>query len=100
MSISSRRSATICRRNEVWRQGSIVHHLPFIRLFLREVCPGGTGDLRRIVPIVSELLRSGATLSQIGQLLRHDSHDTARLYAKVDIEALRPLSLPWPGGVP
>ena len=24
---------------------SIVHHLPFIRLFLREVCPGGTSDL-------------------------------------------------------
>jgi site-specific recombinase XerD len=38
-------------------------------------------------------------LSQIGQLLRHKSHDTTRIYAKVDIEALRALSLPWPGGV-
>jgi len=27
---------------------SIVHHLPFIRLFLREVCPGGTSDLGKI----------------------------------------------------
>jgi site-specific recombinase XerD len=27
---------------------SIVHHLPFVRLFLREVCSGGAGDLRRI----------------------------------------------------
>jgi site-specific recombinase XerD len=49
--------------------------------------------------LATELLRSGATLSQIGQLLRHKSHDTTRIYAKVDIEALRTLGLPWPGGV-
>jgi site-specific recombinase XerD len=49
--------------------------------------------------LATELLRSGATLSQIGQLLRHESHDTTRIYAKVDIEALRTLSLPWSGGV-
>jgi site-specific recombinase XerD len=48
--------------------------------------------------LATELLRSGATLSEIGQLLRHKSHDTTRIYAKVDIDALRPLSLPWPGG--
>ena len=48
--------------------------------------------------LATELLRSGATLSEIGQLLRHESHDTTRIYAKVDIEALRTLSLPWPGG--
>jgi site-specific recombinase XerD len=47
--------------------------------------------------LATELLRSGATLSEIGQLLRHESHDTTRIYAKVDIEALRTLSLPWPG---
>lgn len=50
--------------------------------------------------LATELLRSGATLSEIGQLLRHESHDTTRLYAKVDVEALRTLSLPWPGDVP
>ena len=49
--------------------------------------------------LATELLRSGATLSEIGQLLRHGSHDTTRIYAKVDIDALRTLSLPWPGGV-
>lgn len=48
--------------------------------------------------LATELLRSGATLSEIGQLLRHKGHDTTRIYAKVDIDALRPLSLPWPGG--
>jgi site-specific recombinase XerD len=49
--------------------------------------------------LATELLRSGATLSQICQLLRHESHDTTRIYAKVDIDALRTLSLPWPGDV-
>jgi site-specific recombinase XerD len=48
--------------------------------------------------LATELLRSGATLSQIGQLLRHESYDSTRIYAKVDVEALRTLSLPWPGG--
>ena len=48
--------------------------------------------------LATELLRSGATLSEIGQLLRHESHDTTRIYAKVDVETLRTLSLPWPGG--
>jgi site-specific recombinase XerD len=49
--------------------------------------------------LATELLRSGATLSEIGQLLRHKSHDTTRIYARVDIDTLRTLSLPWPGGV-
>ncbi len=49
--------------------------------------------------LATELLRSGASLSEIGQLLRHESHDPTHIYAKVDIEALRTLSLPWPGGM-
>lgn len=48
--------------------------------------------------LATELLGAGASLSEIGQLLRHESHDTTRIYAKVDIKALRTLSLPWPGG--
>jgi site-specific recombinase XerD len=48
--------------------------------------------------LATQLLRSGATLTEIGHLLGHESHDTTRIYAKVDIEALRTLSLPWPGG--
>jgi site-specific recombinase XerD len=47
--------------------------------------------------VAPELLRSGATLSQIGQLPRHQNHDTTRIYARVDIAALRTLGLPWPG---
>ena len=46
--------------------------------------------------LATQLLRSGATLTEIGQLLRHRDHDTTRLYAKVDIDGLRTLGLPWP----
>lgn len=48
--------------------------------------------------LATELVRSSASLSEIGHLLRHKSHDTTRIYAKVDVESLRTLSLPWPGG--
>jgi site-specific recombinase XerD len=44
------------------------------------------------------MLRAGASLAEIGELLRHRHPDTTRLYAKVDVRALRALALPWPGG--
>ncbi|MGH8532503.1 MAG: tyrosine-type recombinase/integrase [Gammaproteobacteria bacterium] len=43
--------------------------------------------------LATQLLRAGASLTEIGQILRHDDHDTTRIYAKVDIDALRPLGL-------
>ena len=46
----------------------------------------------------SELLRHGAPLSEIGQLLRHRTELTTTIYAKVDRGRLRELALPWPGG--
>ncbi|ALJ12075.1 hypothetical protein ATM17_31805 (plasmid) [Sphingopyxis macrogoltabida] len=49
--------------------------------------------------LATELLRSGAALTQISQVLRHKDHDTTRIYAKVDLASLRTLSQPWPGGV-
>ena len=48
--------------------------------------------------LATALLRAGASLTEIGQVLRHQDHDTTRIYAKVDIDALRRLGLPWPGG--
>ena len=49
--------------------------------------------------LATQMLRQGASLSQIGQLLRHQHPDTTRIYAKVDLPALRTLALPWLGGV-
>ena len=48
--------------------------------------------------LATDLLRHGATLSEIGSVLRHRHTKTTNLYAKVDFAVLRPLSLPWPGG--
>lgn len=48
--------------------------------------------------LATGLLRSGATLTEIGELLRHTQPDTTRIYAKVDFGSLRPLGLPWLGG--
>lgn len=47
--------------------------------------------------LAKQMLRGGASLSEIGQILRHKRVDTTAIYAKVDLEALRPLALPWPG---
>ena len=46
-----------------------------------------------------QMLRHGASLTEIGEVLRHRSPQTTTIYAKVDLDALRPLALPWPGGV-
>ena len=47
----------------------------------------------------TQLLATGASLVEIGQLLRHRSQLTTAIYAKVDTETLRGLARPWPGGV-
>jgi len=48
--------------------------------------------------LATSMLNRGASLSEIGELLRHQSPDTTRIYAKVDLVSLRALAMPWPGG--
>jgi site-specific recombinase XerD len=48
--------------------------------------------------LATDLLRKGASLDEIGEVLRHRSPNTTAVYAKVDLIALRTLSLPWPAG--
>ena len=48
--------------------------------------------------VATEMLRAGAPLNEIGQLLRHSRAQTTAIYAKVDREALRTIARPWPGG--
>ena len=47
--------------------------------------------------LASDMLRAGASLSEVGQVLRHRSVRSTAIYAKVDEIALRPLARPWPG---
>jgi site-specific recombinase XerD len=44
-----------------------------------------------------QMLRAGASLSEIGQLLRHRRALTTAIYAKVDRDTLRMIARPWPG---
>jgi site-specific recombinase XerD len=48
--------------------------------------------------LATELLRRGASLAEIGEILRHRHPDTTAIYAKVDLRALRAVAPPWPGG--
>ncbi len=49
--------------------------------------------------LATDMLQKGASLDEIGEVLRHKSPDTTAIYAKVELNALRPLALPWLGGV-
>ncbi len=69
---------------------SVVHHA-CDRTGLPRV---GAHRLRHTV--ATELLRAGAPLQEIAQVLRHASTATTAIYAKVDRAALQTLARPWP----
>lgn len=47
--------------------------------------------------LAAQMLRQGASLPEIGQVLRHRSPQTTSIYAKVDLDALRTVVMAWPG---
>ena len=47
--------------------------------------------------LASELLREGASLIDISQVLRHRDLGTTAIYAKIDLGRLRQVAQPWPG---
>ncbi len=48
--------------------------------------------------LATSMLSSGATMGEIGEVLRHRAPNTTEIYAKVDFEGLRSLAHPWPLG--
>lgn len=44
----------------------------------------------------TQLLRAGASLPEVGQVLRHRRAQTTAIYAKVDHDTLRVIARPWP----
>jgi site-specific recombinase XerD len=50
--------------------------------------------------LATKMLRSGASLGEIGQVLRHAAVTTTAIYAKVDVDQLAGLAQPWPGERP
>jgi integrase/recombinase XerD len=48
--------------------------------------------------VATAMLREGISLPSIGIVLRHRSVETTARYARVDVEMLRAVAQPWPGG--
>ena len=46
--------------------------------------------------LATGMLRRGASMAEIGEVLRHRSPNTTEIYAKVDLSGLRSLAQPWP----
>lgn len=68
------------------------------------VLAGRRAGLGQVTPhrlrhtVATEILRRGAPLGEIGQVLRHHRAASTAIYAKVDRDGLRALARPWPGG--
>lgn len=56
----------------------------------------GSHRLRHTV--ACEMVKANVPLVRIGQVLRHRSLQSTAIYARVDVERLRSLAAPWPGG--
>lgn len=48
--------------------------------------------------LATSMFRSGATMAEVGEVLRHRVPNTTEIYAKVDFDGLRSLAHPWPLG--
>jgi site-specific recombinase XerD len=48
--------------------------------------------------VACEMVRAHVPLVEIAQVLRHKSLQSTAIYARVDLDALRELAAPWPGG--
>jgi site-specific recombinase XerD len=46
--------------------------------------------------LATEMLQGGASMAEIGQVMRHHSPNTTEIYAKVDLSGLSALAQPWP----
>jgi site-specific recombinase XerD len=46
--------------------------------------------------LATTMVRQGASLAEIGQVLRHRSPNTTEIYAKLDFDTLRDVAMPWP----
>jgi len=82
-------------------QGLAPHTIGWI---VREACTRAglarVGAHRLRHTAATEMLRAGASLAEIGQVLRHREQKTTAIYAKVDRRALRALARPWPSPSP
>lgn len=81
-------------------------HRPLGNTSVRGICQRAIDDLGVAAPskgahlfrhsAAATLIRHGATLDDVGRLLRHASRESTAVYAKVAVDALRRIAQPWP----
>jgi site-specific recombinase XerD len=71
-----------------------VVRLAFARAGITPASRGAAHLLRH--SLATRMIRHGASLAQIAEVLRHRSVNSSAIYAKVSVEALRSVARPWP----
>jgi len=74
---------------------SQIAHQAIVRAGIQTVRPGAH-TLRHA--LATDMLRNGAALAEIAEVLRHQNLETTAIYAKVDLDRLRTVAQAWPGG--
>ena len=46
--------------------------------------------------LATQLVNAGASLDEVGDVLRHRSRSSTMIYARLDIDGLRSVAMPWP----
>jgi site-specific recombinase XerD len=104
--LRSGRPRCVCRQIFIRHRAPIrgfAHSITVSTIVRRALIRAGIDSVRKGAhlfrhTLATDLLRQGASLDEIGELLRHRSPNTTAIYAKVDLHALRTLALPWPEG--
>lgn len=73
--------------------GHIVR-LAFVRAGFRRSCRGAAHLFRH--GLATTMIRHGASMAEIAEVLRHRSQDSTAIYAKVSFESLRGVARAWP----
>jgi integrase/recombinase XerD len=81
-----------------FKNGQMLNHIlkdAFARTRLTPPAPYvGAHILRH--SLATNLVRCGGSLEEISDTLRHRSRASTMIYAKLDIDGLRSIALPWP----
>jgi integrase len=69
-----------------------------VRRACRRCGIGEVGPHRLRHTVACEMVRAEVPLVEVAQVLRHKSLQSSAIYARVDLDTLRGLAAPWPGG--
>lgn len=98
--VSTSRALFVSARapHDPFKNGQVLNSLLKVAFARTAISPPspyvGSHVLRHSLAI--NLMRKGASLSEVGEVLRHRSRVSTLIYAKVDIESLRSIARSWP----